>query len=88
MSSLFKILKIILKNFLAFLIGGVVGVAVALLFFVGSILEQMAAKTGLAIVALGPVVIIIYSIIFGALGGVLGIILYNIIKLINKRRKK
>ena len=75
-----------LKNSLAFLTGGVLSV-LATLIFAKPILEFTINKdVGLGIVALAPVLIIIYSMIFGVAGGLLGIIIYNFIRYFKRKR--
>jgi len=75
-----KLLLIILKNFLGFLAGGLLGV-IATLLAAKPLLESVIHKDiGLGIIAVAPVVILIYLIIFGTAGGILGIIVYNLIR--------
>lgn len=79
-----KIIKEFFKNFFAFLMGGILGIIILFVFFIKKILENVAQKAGLGIIALGPVVIIIYSFLALIIGGILGIIVLQIYK----RRKK
>jgi hypothetical protein len=41
---------------------------------------------GLGIIAIAPVLILIYSIIFGIIGGFIAITIYNLAKFINRKR--
>lgn len=85
MINAMKWLAMLLKNTLAFLAGGVSGVLVAVLFAEPLIRRSVSEDVGLGIIAVAPVVLILYSILFGAVGGVSGIIIYNIIR---ARRRK
>ncbi|MFC1686901.1 hypothetical protein ACFL0E_00915 [Nanoarchaeota archaeon] len=79
-----KVIKVILKNFLVFTLGGFVGL------IIGVILAMIWMKTagpsvGLGIIALAPFMLVLFSLMGFVIGGVLGLIIYNIIKI--KRRK-
>ena len=76
---------IILKNIASFLFGAIAGELVLLVFFLRLILEKVAEKAGLGIIALAPILLIFYGFLFGLIGGILGIIVYNVYK---KFRKK
>jgi len=79
-----KIFLTILKNIGAFLIGGVLGI-LSLIIFISPILEWTIKKDiGLGIIAVAPAIILIYVIIFGIGGGILGVGIYNFAKLIFK----
>ena len=83
-----KVFFTIFKNLLAFLAGGILSVLTTLLF-AKPILEFAVKKdVGLSIVALAPVLILIYSILFGIVGGLLGIVIYNLIKFFKRRKLK
>ena len=86
-----KILKIIGKNMLAFLIGAAIGVAVVIKFILPRALKE--ALTGedpgavlAGAIALPPVFLIIYGALGIIVGGFGAVIIYNIIKLILKKR--
>tara|TARA_Y100000034_G_C6795683_1_gene356606 strand:- start:591 stop:887 length:297 start_codon:yes stop_codon:yes gene_type:complete len=73
-----QILLTILKNFLAFIIGGIITAALLLLFFIKIYLPSVAPKVGLGILALIPAVVAL-SVSYGLLiGGILGIIIYQV----------
>lgn len=84
-NKIHKILLAVIRNLLAFIIGGVLGV-VSTLLFAGQLLESAIKKdVGLGIIAVAPVIIIIYSFIFGAIGGIAGIIIYNLFKKLKRK---
>jgi len=86
MHKSFKILLTIVKNLLAFLAGAVVG-ALATLVYARQLLEHAVTQdVGLGIIAVAPVVIVIYGVLFGMVGGILGIIIYNIV--VRRRRRR
>lgn len=83
--GVYKILITILKNIFSFLAGAILGVLIEL-FFVRSLLVSTLTKdVGLGVIALVPVVVIIYSVLFGGLGGSLGIIIYNVIRYFKRK---
>jgi hypothetical protein len=80
LQKLHKLLLTILKNFLAFVAGGLLGATVTLLSAKQLLESTIHNDIGLGIIAVAPVVILIYLIIFGTAGGILGIIVYNLIR--------
>lgn len=84
--KIYKTLFVILKNILAFIAGGIAGMAITLLFARPLLESAIKKDVGLGIIALAPVVLIIYSIIFGIIGGISGIIVYNLFKKIFKQK--
>ena len=78
---------IILKNIASFLFGAIAGELVLLVFFLRLILEKVAEKAGLGIIALAPILLIFYGFLFGLIGGILGIIVYNVYKKLKKRKE-
>ena len=84
----FKILKIAFKNLLAFIVGVVFSVAMTLLF-AKQLLEPIFEKDiGLGIIAVAPIMLFIYLIMFGIAGGTFAVIIYNVIRFIKWRREK
>ncbi len=77
----------IFKNFVSFLFGTIVGELILIVFFLKIILEKVAEKAGLGIIALAPILLIFYSFLFGFVGGILGIIIYNIYKKLKRVNK-
>lgn len=74
----FRTFLVVVKNLLAFLAGALVG-GLATLLYARQLLEHAITKdVGLGIIAVAPVVIIIYAVLFGTVGGVMGIIVYNL----------
>lgn len=84
----YKILITILKNILAFLAGAILGVLIELFFIKFILVSTLTKDVGLGVIALSPVVIIIYSILFGGLGGILGIIVYNLIRYFKRKNAR
>ena len=83
-----KIFKIIGKNVLAFLSGAVLGIiTVIVLILPGTVGKMAGGKEGLAIIALIPVFLIIYGGLGIIIGGFSGVVIYNITKLILRRKK-
>ena len=85
-----KTLKIIGKNILAFLIGAAIGVAVVIKFILPwALKEALAGKDSVlaGAIALPPIFLIIYGAIGIIVGGFGAVIIYNIVKLILKRRR-
>ncbi len=83
-----NILKKIGKNVLAFLTGAIIGLIVNITLVFPSAVQKIASEkdVGLGIIALAPVLFIIYGIISILIGGFLAIVIYNIIK--RKKIKK
>ncbi len=83
-----KILKTIGKNVFVFLVGAVIGLIINITVVFPSAIEKVALEkdVGLGIIALAPVLFIIYGIISIVIGGFLAILVYNIIK--RKKRSK
>ncbi len=83
-----QIAIIILKNFLSLVCGAVLGVLLLFICLEPVLYLAMPKDAGLAVIALAPVIIIIYSILFAVGGGILGLIVYNSILLLRRLRKK
>lgn len=83
-----QIATTILKNLLVLICGAVLGMLLLFICLEPVLYLAMPKNAGLAVIALAPVIIIIYSILFAVGGGVLGLIVYNLILLIKKWRKK
>jgi len=86
--KLLKFFKALLKNILVFIFGAVLGMATTLIF-IKQLLEPLADKDiGLGIIAVAPIMIFFYLIMFGLTGGTIALIYYNVRKYIKKKRKK
>ncbi|MDO8559100.1 MAG: hypothetical protein Q7R84_02105 [bacterium] len=86
--SIGKVFKIMGKNILAFISGAVLGIITVIVLFFPRAIEKMAGgKEGLAVIALVPVFLIIYGGIGLITGGFSGVVIYNIAKLIIRRKK-
>ncbi len=70
---------------MSFITGGAFGIFLTVIFAEPLLRFAIKRDIGLATVALAPIVIILYALIFGTIGGILGIIIYNIVK--HYRRK-
>lgn len=79
-------MSVLLKNFLAFLTGGLLGIAATLLCIEPLLKATIKQDVGLGIIAVAPTFIVIYAVIFGIIGGITAVIIYNLINFI--RRKK
>jgi hypothetical protein len=76
--KIFKILKALIKNIFVF-IGGFIAGSIIVFIFAGKLLAPLAEKDiGLGVIAVAPIMILLYIIMFGTLGGVLAVIIYNI----------
>ncbi len=71
-----KILKDILKSLGMFILGGIAGVIILFVFFLERIFAGISTDIGIGILALAPILIILYSILSFVLGGFSGLILY------------
>ncbi|MEK7647261.1 MAG: hypothetical protein AAB378_02710 [Patescibacteria group bacterium] len=86
--KIYKILIALLKNILAFAVGGILGLFTVVLF-AKPLLEHIATKdVGLGIIALAPVVLLISAFIFAAIGGITAVIAYNVIKFIKYKKEQ
>ena len=77
-----KIFKTIWKNICIFLVGAVIGLIINITVVFPSAIQKVAMEkdVGLGIIALAPVLFIIYGIISIVIGGFFAILIYNIIK--------
>ncbi len=82
-----SILKKVFKNLISFFLGALIGEILFIIYFLSIMVNKIAEKAGLGIIALAPIIFIIYSIFSIIIGGVLGIIIYNIYKNGKKKRK-
>lgn len=82
-----KVVRTILKNFLVFISGGVLGAAVCLLFLRPLLQAGIKKDVGLGIIAVAPVITIFYLLLFFAGGGIAGILFYNVYRIFYKKRR-
>ncbi len=68
------------RNIMAFLAGGLLGIFTVVVFAEPLLKYAINKDVGLGIIALAPIIIIMYSLIFGTIGGILGIIIYNLFR--------
>jgi len=68
------------------LAGAILGVLVVIIFTEPLLRHSITKDVGLGVIALAPAIIIIYLILFGLIGGILGVIIYNLIKTYKQRR--
>ncbi|MBN2368434.1 hypothetical protein JXC34_05440 [Candidatus Woesearchaeota archaeon] len=85
--NLRKILAFIAKNVLYFLAGSILGILILFIFLLKPLLAGAGADVGLAIIALAPILILFYSILTLILGGILGVIIMNLVMLFIKKKK-
>lgn len=86
-----KIFKAVGKNFLVFLVGAIIGIILAIVFVLPPALEKatMDLDPGsvLGLIALIPLFIFMYGFFGLIIGGFAGIIIYNAIRAVVKRKK-
>lgn len=86
--KIFRIIKAVFKNLLVFIGGAFLGLVTTLLF-AKQLLQSLADKDiGLAVIAVAPIVLMMYAIMFGVAGGTLAVIIYNVRKFIKRKREK
>lgn len=73
-------LKWIFKSLGIFILGGISGVVILLAFFLKETLERVAKDADLGIIALAPILTIMYSITYFLAGGFIGLSAYLIYK--------
>ena len=79
-----RFFKSLRKNLLASLYGAIIGIIISLLFLFEVWLPTNASDIGLAIIAILPVMVILFSIGGVVIGGVLGIVIYQIARLFRR----
>ena len=79
--KIYKIFLAVIKNLLAFLAGGILGVLAVLLLAKPLVESAITKDIGLGVIALAPAILVIYAIGFGTAGGVLGVVGYNVFRL-------
>ncbi len=79
-----KSFKKIGKNLLIGISGAIGGIIICVFYLIKIWLPHNADKIGLAIIALLPVLIILFSIMGSILGGFLGIIIYQLVRYLRK----
>ncbi|PIR66988.1 MAG: hypothetical protein COU51_01055 [Parcubacteria group bacterium CG10_big_fil_rev_8_21_14_0_10_36_14] len=82
------IFKNILKNIGVFLFGGIIGIIFSLVLMKGLLVISISKDVGLGIIALAPIFMIFWIIALGFFGGVMAIIIYQLIRFLKKYRKK
>ena len=75
-----QLLKKFGKNLLAGLGGAIIGVIVFIIYLFKIWLPANAEKIGLGIIALIPFMLILFSVLGIVIGGISGIVIYQIIK--------
>ena len=82
-----KILKSILKNFLVFIVSAIAGVIFTWAFLIRHLIESAVPKDNPIGMVIGVIILyVFYSILAFIISGILGIIIYNIFKIIRKKR--
>jgi len=74
------------KNIAVFFVGGALGIVFAILFLEPLLGHSISNDMGFGVIAVIPIMIIFYSFLFGIIGGILGVIVYHIVRAC--RRKK
>lgn len=84
-----KILGIILKNVLIFIIGGAVGSLITIIFLMQVLIYKAAERVdGLGAIVVAILAFFFYLILAFLAGGILGIIFYYLFTFLYKKRKK
>jgi hypothetical protein len=91
--KLLRILKIILKNALFFIIGSVIGLFIVIQFVLPMALEEVMVDKNpgeivAVAIALTPVFLIIYGLFGIFFGGIGCVLLYNLVKIVLRRKEK
>jgi hypothetical protein len=76
------------KTLLAGVVGAIIGIPVFIFYFFKIWVPMNSSEIGLGIIALVPVMIILFSIVGIFIGGISGMIIYWIVKLTKKNRRK
>ncbi len=80
-----QLLKLIAEHLLAGLIGAIIGVIISVIYFLKIWIPINADKIGLGIIALFPVMLILFSILGIFIGGISGILLLLTVKFLRKK---
>ncbi len=83
-----KIILGIVKNLFAFIGGGIAGLLATLIFAEPILKFAIKKDVGLGIIAVAPAVLVIYAIVLAVVGGVLGIIVYNVVRWLRRKHSK
>ena len=82
--NLKQLFKNIGKNLLAWFCGAIIGIIIFSIYLFKIWLPVNAEKAGLGIIVLIPIFFILFSIVGIFVGGISGIVIYYIIKLLRK----
>jgi hypothetical protein len=82
-----KLLKGLGRNVLVFVIGAVIGFIISFLYTTRVWLPTQGPDIGIAILGVFPVVLILLGLVGIIIGGVLGVVFYNIYIIIKRKRK-
>ena len=80
-----QIFSFLWKNILVFIVGGVIGIAVSMFYLFQFWFPANGGKVGLGIIAIIPIMLILFAIMGLVIGGIFGIIIYQIIRFIKKK---
>ena len=81
MQRLYAWLAVFAKNALAFIAGGSAGVFAVIVCAEPLLRYTITKDVGLGIIALAPVALLLYIVLFGFIGSVLGVLIYNVIRI-------
>lgn len=82
--NLKRVFREIGKSFLVFLIGGVLGIVVSLLYLFWFWLPTEGHKVGLGIIGVFPVMMVLFSFMGLVVGGVIGVVGYWVVRLVKQ----
>lgn len=80
-----QLLKKVGENLLVGLVGAIIGAIIFIIYLLKIWFPTNAEKIGLGIIALIPVMFILFSIMGIFIGGILGIVIYHIVKSLIKK---
>jgi len=81
-----KIFKAVLKNFLVFIISAIAGLIFTWAFLIKHLIESAVPKDNPIGMVIGIIILyIFYSILAFIISGILGIVLYHLVKVIRRK---
>lgn len=81
-------LELIGEHLLAGLIGAIIGVIISVIYLLKIWMPMNAHKVGLGIIAIFPIMLIMFSILGIFVGGITGIVILLILKFLRKNKRK
>lgn len=85
--KIYKIFLALIKNVLAFFMGAALTILIIIIFAEPILKHSINKDVGSGVIVLAPAILIIYSVFWGIGGGILGIAIYNLIRIIKNKRR-